>query len=132
MTEHHSERPRTKYHCKRCHFEYETGSPKPRCPRCRSRQRTEIVRNNHHNHHEDVVGLEGKPFIHRGLTKRIVPPRPINPLEGPLRQLEAHVGGLMVEVENLTTQCSKDRKMLNILTAITVLLIASVIYLLVR
>jgi len=127
MTEHQTERQRTKYHCKRCHFEYETGSPKPRCPRCRSRQRTEIVRN---NHHEDVVGLEGKPFIHRG--KRIVPPRPIKPLEDPLRQLEAHVGGLKLEVENLTTQCSKDRKMLNILTAITVLLIVSVIYLLVR
>ena len=130
MTEHHSERQRTKYHCKRCHFEYETGSPKPRCPRCRSRQRTEITHSNRQQ--DDVVGLEGKPFIHRGLTRRNTLPKPTNSLEGPLRQLEAHVCGLMVEVENLTTQCSKDRKMLNILTAITVLLIVSVIYLLVR
>ena len=130
MTEHHSERQRTKYHCKRCHFEYETGSPKPRCPRCRSRQRTEIIHSNRQQ--DDVVGLEGKPFVHRGLTRRIAPPKPINPLEGPLRQLEAHVGGLKLDIENLTIQCSKDRKMLNILTAITVLLIVSVIYLLVR
>ena len=129
MIEHHSERQRTKYHCKRCHFEYETGSPKPRCPRCRSRQRTEII---HSKHQDDVVGLEGKPFIHRGLTRRIAPPKPTNPLEAPQRQLEAHVGGLKLDVENLTIQCSKDRKMLNILTAITVLLIVSVIYLLVR
>lgn len=131
MTEHQTERQRTKYHCKRCHFEYETGSPKPRCPRCRSRQRTVVFHSNA-NRKNDLVGLEGKPFIHRGLTKRIAPPRPINPLEDPLRRLEAHVGGLKQEVENLTTQCSKDRKMLNILTAITVLLIVSVIYLLVR
>ena len=59
-------------------------------------------------------------------------PKPTNPLEAPLRQLEAHVGGLTLDVKNLTIQCSKDRKMLNILTAITVLLIVSVIYLLVR
>lgn len=129
MTEHHSERQRTKYHCKRCHFEYETGSPKPRCPRCRSRQRTEII---HSNRQDDLVGLEGKPMRQHSLGRRNILPKPTNPLEGPLRQLEAHVGGLMVEVENLTTQCSKDRKMLNILTAITVLLIVSVIYLLVR
>ena len=129
MTEHHSERPRTKYHCKRCHFEYETGSPKPRCPRCRSRQRTEIF---HSKHQDDVVGLEGKPLGYHHSGRRITPPKPTNPLEGPLRQLEAHVGGLKLDVENLTIQCSKDRKMLNILTAITVLLIVSVIYLLVR
>ena len=129
MTEHQTERQRTKYHCKRCHFEYETGSPKPRCPRCRSRQRTEIF---HSKHQDDVVGLEGKPIGHYHSSRRIAPPKPVNPLEGPLRQLEAHVGGLKLDVENLTTQCSKDRKMLNILTAITVLLIVSVIYLLVR
>ena len=131
MTEHHSERQRTKYHCKRCHFEYETGSPKPRCPRCRSRQRTEII-HSHSNHQDDLVGLEGKPMRQHHLGRRNTLPKPTNPLETPLRQLEAHVGGLTLDVENLTTQCSKDRKMLNILTAITVLLIVSVIYLLVR
>lgn len=130
MAEYQTERQRTKYHCKRCHFEYETGSPKPRCPRWRERQRTEIIHSNRQQ--DDVVGLEGKPFVHRGLTRRIAPPKPVSPLEGPLRQLEAHVGGLKLDVENLTIQCSKDRKMLNILTAITVLLIVSVIYLLVR
>jgi len=129
MTEHHSERQRTKYHCKRCHFEYETGSPKPRCPRCRSRQRTEII---HSNRQDDLVGLEGKPMRQHHLGRMNTLPKPTNPLETPLRQLEAHVGGLKLEVENLTTQCSKDRKMLNILTVITVLLIVSVIYLLVR
>lgn len=129
MAEHHSERQRTKYHCKRCHFEYETGSPKPRCPRCRSRQRTEII---HSNRQDDLVGLEGKPLRQHGLGRRNTIPKPTNSLEGPLRQLEAHVGGLKLDVENLTIQCSKDRKMLNILTAITVLLIVSVIYLLVR
>lgn len=129
MTEHQTERQRTKYHCKRCHFEYETGSPKPRCPRCRSRQRTEII---HSNRQDDLVGLEGKPMRQHSLGRRNTLPKPTNPLETPLRQLEAHVGGLKLEVENLTTQCSKDRKMLNILTAITVLLIVSVIYLLVR
>lgn len=129
MAEHQTERQRTKYHCKRCHFEYETGSPKPRCPRCRSRQRTEII---HSNHQDDLVGLEGKPLRQHHLGRRNTLPKPTNPLETPLRQLEAHVGGLKLEVENLTTQCSKDRKMLNILTAITVLLIVSVIYLLVR
>ena len=129
MTEHQTERQRTKYHCKRCHFEYETGSPKPRCPRCRSRQRTEII---HSNRQDDLVGLEGKPMRQHNLGRRNTLSKPTNPLETPLRQLEAHVGGLKQEVENLTTQCSKDRKMLNILTAITVLLIVSVIYLLVR
>ena len=129
MTEHQTERQRTKYHCKRCHFEYETGSPKPRCPRCRSRQRTEII---HSNRQDDLVGLEGKPMRQHNLVRRNTLSKPTNPLETPLRQLEAHVGGLKQEVENLTTQCSKDRKMLNILTAITVLLIVSVIYLLVR
>ena len=129
MTEHQTERQRTKYHCKRCHFEYETGSPKPRCPRCRSRQRTEII---HSNRQDDLVGLEGKPLRQHSLGRRNTLPKPTNPLETPLRQLEAHVGSLKLEVENLTTQCSKDRKMLNILTAITVLLIVSVIYLLVR
>lgn len=129
MTEHHSERQRTKYHCKRCHFEYDTGSPKPRCPRCRSRQRTEIT---HSNRQDDLVGLEGKPLRQHHLGRRNTLPKPTNPLETPLRQLEAHVGGLKLGVENLTTQCSKDRKMLNILTVITVLLIVSVIYLLVR
>lgn len=129
MAEHQTERQRTKYHCKRCHFEYETGSPKPRCPRCRSRQRTEII---HSNRQDDLVGLEGKPMRQHHLGRRNTLLKPTNPLETPLRQLEAHVGGLKREVENLTTQCSKDRKMLNILTAITVLLIVSVIYLLVR
>ena len=130
MDKHQTERQRTKYHCKRCHFEYETGSPKPRCPRCRSRQRTEIF---HSKHQDDVVGLEGKPIgYHHYSGRRIVPPRPIKQEVDPLRQLEAHVGGLKLEVETLTTQCSKDRKMLNILTAITVLLIVSVIYLIVR